>query len=90
MAILNTYIQQPIDRLDYDFEYRAPPDFIESAEFSVEPAGLTLDGKIVEPGFTKIWISGGEAGMTYKVSCTITTDKGRIKQDEIKIRVREY
>lgn len=90
MAILNKYTQQPADRWDYDFEYNVPTDSIEDAVFTVEPAGLILDGKVVMPTFTKIWISGGDVDVTYKVSCTITTTRGRIKQDEIKIRIREY
>lgn len=93
MAILNTYTQQPADRLDYDFEYTdflKGVDAVESAVFAVEPAGMTLSGEVTEPTFTKVWASGGELGKSYKISCTITTAHGRVKQDEIKVRIKEY
>lgn len=93
MAILNTFIKQPADRLDYDFDYSvflAAADSIETAVFTVEPAGLTIDTSLVEPTFTKVWLQGGVVGNTYKVSCTITSAHGRVKQDEIKLRIREY
>lgn len=93
MTILATYVKQPIDRLDYDFDYSqflAGADSIESATFLVEPEGLTLDSTVVEPTFTKVWISGGDVGTAYIVNCTVTTAHGRIKQDEIKIRVKEF
>lgn len=100
MAVLKTYIKQPGDRLDYDFDYSAwlnPDDEIISAEFAVEFLGspvpaviMTDDATVMQPTFTKIWLVGGAAGEVYKVSCTVTTTRGRIKQDEIKIRVKEY
>ena len=93
MAFLNTFTKQPADRLDYDFDYSAfllNTDTVISAVFAVEPVGLTLDTQLVEPTFTKVWVTGGTAGNTYKITCTVTTDHGRVKQDEIRIRVKEY
>lgn len=92
MAILATFTKQPIDRLDYDFDAAAflkGDDLIESAVFSIEPVGLELDSTVVEPTYTKVWVKGGAVGNTYKVICTITTERGRVKQDEIRIRIRE-
>ena len=93
MTVLATFTKQPADRLDYDFDYTrflAATDAIESAVFTVEPSGLVIDATITEPTFTKVWLAGGTTGTTYKVTCTVTTDHGRIKQDELKVRVREY
>jgi hypothetical protein len=40
-------------------------------------------------GFVKVWVQGGTAGENYKVTITLTTTAGRIKQAEIVIKVRE-
>ena len=59
MAVLKTYIKQPGDRLDYDFDYSAwlnPDDEIISAEFAVEflgspvPAVIMTDDATVSTG----------------------------------------
>lgn len=100
MAILKTYTKQPADRLDYDFDYSAwlsVGDELISAVFLIEllegipseaPMGLT--SQVVMPTYTKAWLVGGISGEVYKVSCTVTTARGRVKQDEIKIRLKEY
>ena len=100
MAILKTFIKQPADRLDYDFDYKTwlgPTDDLVSAVFAVEslgegtpPAPMVIDSSVCAPTFTKAWITGGAAGESYKVSCTVTTSRGRVKQDEIKIRLKDY
>ena len=93
MASLNTFTKQPADRLDYDFDYKAfllGNDTIIDAVFTAEPVGLGTDTPVVEPKYAKIWVYGGVAGTTYKITCTVTTEHGRVKQDEIKIRVKEY
>ena len=100
MAVLGKYVKQPIDRLDYDFDYSlwiGQGDEVISAVFTVESLDepvtvnpLTIDSQVVMPLYTKVWLVGGNAGETYKVSCTATTARGRVKQDEIKIRMKEY
>lgn len=100
MALLGKFVKQPIDRLDYDFDgsrWLASNDAFISAAFTIENLGegvsqdpLVIDTEVCTPTFAKVWLSGGMAGETYKVSCTITTSRGRVKQDEIKIRVIEY
>ncbi len=104
MTVLATYNKQPSERLDYDFDYSLflmSADTIESAVFKVEtlvesgevitvPNPLEIDTEIIDTTFTKAWVRGGEIGYTYKISCTATTAHGRTKEDEIKIRVKEY
>lgn len=98
MTVLATYTKQPIERLDYDFEYS---DFLngDSIDVSlgavftvepVEPGGLVIDSYVVQPTYTKVWVSHGLVDSKYKISCTVTTLHGRVKQDEIKIRVKEF
>lgn len=100
MALLKSYTKQPADRLDYDFDYAIwlnADDEILSAEFTIDSLDdvapqtpMTADSQVVAATFTKVWLVGGQAGETYKVSCTVTTARGRVKQDEIKIRLKEY
>jgi len=42
-----------------------------------------LNGKVTA------WISGGENGKTYRVSCKITTTEGRIDERSIFIKVKD-
>jgi len=100
MSILQKYKKQPVDRLDYDFDYSqwlAADDEIISAVTKIENLNPTasetpveIDSTVTLPRFVKIWLSGGAAGDFFKVSCTITTVRDRVKQDEIKIKVIEY
>lgn len=99
MARIATYTQQPIDRLDYDVWYAKDPDgapdwlvngdYIESADIGVDPAGLTVES-LYFPDRVKLWVSAGTAGTTYMVSITIHTVEGRIKQDELRFRIKEF
>ena len=100
MALLKNYTKQPAERLDYDFDYSkwlVSGDALISAVFTVDILNggisenpLVIDSEVCMPTFTKAWITGGLAGENYKVSCTATTSRGRTKQDEIKIRIKDY
>lgn len=86
--------KQPAEYLDYnvDFtEWMPEDDIIESATVAVLPAGdLTVDTISIMTPIVKFWAAGGVTGTTYKLTVKITTQGGRIKEDELKIRVREY
>ena len=98
MAIVATYTQQPADKLDYDVYYADAPDgspdwlgagdSITDAVVTVSPVGLTVTD-ITSANRIKLWASGGTSGTTYKITMTITTTEGRIKQDELRLKVRE-
>lgn len=92
MAIIGTYVQQPDDVLDYDIPYElVEGDSLDSAVAEAIPVGLTIqDPPTIDGNRVKIWVSGGTAGTTYKVEVTTTTTLGRVKQDEIRIKVKEY
>jgi hypothetical protein len=61
---------------------------IEACEISV-PEGITLDSYSFLDGKVTAWISGGENGKTYRVSCKITTTEGRIDERSIFIKVKD-
>lgn len=100
MAVLKTHTKQPADRIDYDFDYSkwlTSGDEIATAVITVDQGSivegdvlLEVSGAVVLPTYVKAWVWGGTAGVTGKVTCTITTTHNRVKQDEIKIRVKEY
>lgn len=95
MAVLTTFEKQPADVLDYDIDYSAwlpDNDSVSSVSFSVAPNGLLVDAAIVLDGGkrVKLWVEGGENGVTYKVDVTATTVLSRVKQDELRFRVKEY
>lgn len=91
MAVIDTYTQQPADRLDYDIPYvLTSPDTLNTVQVTVAPVGLTVDAGIIGTDKVKLWVEGGTAGIRYKIDITVTTTLGRIKQDELYIRVKEY
>lgn len=93
MALLGTFTKQPGETLDYDIEGGdwLPRDDEIISVAAVADAGISIGStSIIDSGRTvKVWIFGGTSGTTYKVQVTMTTDDGRIKENEFKIKVRE-
>lgn len=88
---IKTFLKQPADNLDYDFDFSqwlAVGDTISSSVVVAE-AGITLGTKIQTETNVKQFVSGGVDGEDYKVSTTITTANGADKQVDIRIAVRE-
>ena len=87
-----TYFKQPSEVLDYDLDYRewlTSGDNVQSATVAVTPTGLTVDSTFINDPRVKIWLSAGTAGSTYKVTVTMTTADGRVREDEFKLKVKE-
>lgn len=96
MTILAKFQKQPADVQDFDINYTewlaalmdsAPGP--EGQSVLAEP-GITILASVLSDGVVKVWTSGGVDGATYKITATVTTDGGRIKQAEIKVKVKEY
>lgn len=90
---LATFTKQPIERLDYDVLYDdwlTPGDGLRTVQLTIDKPGLTSTQQNVSAFALKVWLAGGMDGVTYKVTVTVETDDGRIKQDEFKIKVKEY
>ncbi len=51
--------------------------------------GITVDSSTESDGKVTVWLSGGTAGINYKVACLITTTAGRTDERTIWIMVRE-
>ena len=51
--------------------------------------GITVDSWTEDDGKVTVWLSGGTAGINYKVACKITTTVGRTDERTIWIKVVE-
>lgn len=61
-----------------------------ASEFNwMVPEGLTGSDEQVDGGKAVIWLSGGEVGADYRVTCRITTASGRVNDATLEISVRD-
>ena len=89
---LGTFTKQPVEVKDYDLDYSewlVAADTVEAAEVTVEPAGLTVGSVFTQDRKIKVWLSAGTNGTVYKLTVTMTTADGRVKQDEFKVKVKD-
>ena len=75
--------------LDYAFDWS---DWLATGEtiasYVVTPdTGITKDSDSQADGVVTVWLSGGTAGINYKVACKITTSAGRTDERTIWIKV---
>lgn len=95
MSVVGTVRQQPNDVQDYDIDFSEwfpVDDTIVSAEISVSPAMPTPPSYAISPSgqVVKVWIyGGGESGVTYQVSLKASTNDGRVKEVELRVRIKE-
>ncbi len=89
---MNLFQKQPADQLDYDLDFSSwlsGTDEITGVEAESDvPDELVILSASLSDQTAKVWVSGGEDGSTYKVTATISTTEGRVKELEFKIRVR--
>lgn len=96
MTILAKFEKQPVDVQDFDIDFSEwLADMADTAPgptgFTVDiDGGLTLLAQTLTNGVVKVWTSGGTDGTTYKITATVTTQGNRVKQAEIKVKVKEY
>lgn len=93
MSILGKFTKQPVEVQDYDFDFN---DYLTSVSDTavshtvVADTGITVAFSSLAAGIVKVFVSGGTDGEQYKVSATITTDGGRIKQGDILVKVKDF
>ena len=88
---LQNPLKDPSAVLDYVFDWtgwlatgETITDYTITADTGITVGSSTeLDGKVT------VWLSGGTAGINYKVACKITTSKGRIDERTIWIKVTD-
>lgn len=93
MGILGKFTKQPVEVQDYDIDFR---EYLTSqadtavSHTVVAEAGVTIMASNLTAGVVKVFVAGGTDGNQYKVSATITTTGGRVKQGDILVRVKEF
>ena len=89
---LGTVTKQPAERFSYTIDYSealTAGDNITAVTASVSPAGMTVDNVGAYDPVVRFWAAGGESGSTHKVTVTVTTDEGRVFQDEVAFKIKE-
>lgn len=97
---LGTVTKQPADFLDYDIDFSdwlVGTDLIAELDVVVtRDDGLSLGAGDLDPRYiinnqtvAKLWLADGVDGEGYKIEITMTTDDGRVKQVELRVRVRD-
>jgi hypothetical protein len=94
MSLLDTKTKQPVEKLDFDISYEdwlTPGDGIspENITIKIDRPELVCDFFTVSGVVLKVWLSAGVTNVTYKVTITVETDDGRIKQDEFRVKVKD-
>ena len=85
----NQYLKDPSAILDWAFDWT---DWLAAAETITDhtitaDTGITVDSSTELDGKIIVWLSGGTAGINYKVACLITTSAGRTDERTIWIKV---
>lgn len=87
----NQYTKDPSAILDWAFDWT---DWLAAAETITDhtitaDTGITVGSSTKDTGVVTVWLSGGTAGINYKVACLITTTAGRTDERTIWIKVVE-
>lgn len=88
---MTTFIKDPKAVLDYAFDWATYLHLGETVvSYVVTPeSGLTLVSDAETDGVIIVWLSGGSAGESYEVECSIVTSDNREDTRTIEIDVQE-
>ena len=96
--ILSRYTKQPVEVKDYDIDYSewlgpvadtvASTTAIVTSVTEAVPT-LEIDSIMESSTAVKLWISGGTAGVSYKVTVQMTTTGGRLDESELVFKVKD-
>lgn len=90
---LATFEKQPAEVQDYDIDFATSyladlADTAVSHTVAFDP-GIEVPLTTMSDGVVKVWVSGGTSGQKYKITATITTVGGRVREGEILVKVKE-
>ncbi len=88
---LQNPLKDPSAVLDYVFdwtEWLATGETITDHTITAD-TGIIVDSSTELDGKVTVWLSGGTAGINYKVACLITTTAGRTDERTIWIKVTD-
>lgn len=86
---LQNPLKDPSAVLDYVFdwtEWLAAGETITDHTITAD-TGITVDSSTESDGKVTVWLSGGTAGINYKVACLVETSAGRTDERTLWIRV---
>lgn len=89
---MDKFTQDPDETLDYDIDASAlvtDGDSIIATTCSESTETLSLSVYNGDTSTPKVWVSGGVHGETYQVTCRLTTNNGRIKEHDFKVKIKE-
>lgn len=90
--MLGSVRKRPDDQLDYDVSFErwlSDNDTITDATAVVDPVDTVTVRVEIFGDVVKVWLSGGNAGTSYKINVTATTTQGRVKEVTFNLRVTE-
>ena len=90
---LGAFTKQPNEKETYSVTYAdalTVGDNVLTATVVVDPVGLTISGITITDPIVKFFATGGVDDLKYKITLTVTTVDGRILEDEIYIKIKEY
>jgi len=82
-------LKDPSAVLDYAFDWTgwlAAGETITDHTITAD-TGITVDSSTESDGKVTVWLSGGTAGINYKVACLVETSAGRTDERTLWIRV---
>ena len=97
--ILETFYKQPSEVKDYDVDYTPwltrTGDTIDSVDTAVlcvtDPTDTSLEVFLTQNTLTvaKLWVRGGNTARRYKVTIQMTTNGGRVDENELMFNVKD-
>jgi hypothetical protein len=98
--MLGIMMKEPADQRDYDIDFSRwlpDDDTVTTAVATVDPpydavanpSGVQVTSIGVTSPIVKVWANGGLDGITYKISVKVSTNGGRIKEVDFKLRVKD-
>lgn len=92
MSRIGMITKQPAEILDYDVDYAdwmTDGDVVVLSRVLLPGADTVVIDVFTSAAAVKLWISGGVDGQEGTIEITTTTRDGRVKQDELSLRIME-
>lgn len=92
MMSFTTFEKDPDSKLDYGFDWTdwlMEGDTISTSTWAVDDSDLVDSTPTNSSTGTSVWLDGGVAGTTYKVTNSIVTAQGREEDRSFYVRVIE-
>lgn len=87
---MKTFQKNPNEAIRYGFDWVdwLEAETIATSAWSFDVVGLTTDTETSDTTSSAIKLSGGDVGIVYTVTNTVTTNTGQIKEECFKITIR--